>query len=351
MLTVRILEGFSQLVLVSAAPTAMLKVTPKRYQAPVMTVWGTFFGVAFLVMNLLQGTLIQLGGWKAIFYCHAIFAAVVALVLTVFLKMTEKTDEKVQTAQDNNKLSFISQHKAVYKEIGSLLPGLLFVCHTLMYLVFLTYLPQKFNQSFPDELLKSNFLLISMPLFSLAGTFLIGLILNKFQKSPLFFIQYGFDKSNTLFIATFIKNINSAIFFHYFLFLFTGSLSNSCLSNFNNLMPQYSLSCSKSTLLNSSIHSSQINIFFCVPSRLLVSFGVLPQKAQIISEGFTSGLLVFFFVVVTAFFFAIVLGLETAAFLGFAFGVSFFFAIFNIIPNSPFTSQCLKTAEIRFTSS
>lgn len=192
MLTVRILEGFSQLILVSAAPTALLKVTPKRYQTLVMTFWGTFFGVAFLVMNILQGPIIQWGGWKAIFYSHALFSAGVALVLSLFLRTDSTSEDADQPAKAHNKFSFISQHTAVYKEMGSLFPGLLFGCHTLMYLVFLTYIPIRFNQSYPEELLKSNFLLISMPLFSLVGTFLSGIVLNKIQKSPLILIQYAF---------------------------------------------------------------------------------------------------------------------------------------------------------------
>jgi len=192
MLTVRIFEGFSQLILVSAAPTALLKATPKRYQTLVMTFLGTFFGVAFLVMNILQEPIIQRGGWKAIFYSHALFSAGVALVLSLFLRTTSTSEEADQPSQANNELSFISQHKAAYKETGSLLPGLLFGCHTLMYLVFLTYLPLWFNQNYPDELLKSSFLLISMPLFSLVGTFLCGIILNKVQRSPLILIQYTF---------------------------------------------------------------------------------------------------------------------------------------------------------------
>lgn len=191
MLAVRILEGFSQLILVSAAPTALLKFTPKRYQALIMTFWGTFFGAAFLFMNVLQGPLIGLGGWKAIFYGHALFSAAVAIALSFYLKSDTVSEAAGQSSQ-NNKPSFISQHKAAYKETGSLLPGLLFGCHTIMYLVFLTYIPQWFNQSYPNQHIKSSFLLISMPLFSLAGTFLSGIILNKLQKPPLAVIQYAF---------------------------------------------------------------------------------------------------------------------------------------------------------------
>jgi len=209
MLTVRIFEGFSQLILVSAAPTALLKATPKRHQSIVMTIWGTFFGVAFLVMNVLQAPLIQLGGWKAIFYGHALFSALVAMILMLFSITASKSEDTAQTLQV--KISFISQHKAVYKETGSLLPGLLFGCHTLMYLVFLTYLPQRFIQSYPDELLKNNFLLISMPLFSLAGTFLSGLILGKSQKSPLNLIKYAFTAMIALCVLIIFSN--GAVFF------------------------------------------------------------------------------------------------------------------------------------------
>lgn len=207
MLSVRIFEGFSQLILVSAAPTALLKITPKRYQPFIMTLWGTFFGVAYLIMNILQNPLIQLGGWKAIFYGHALFSAVVALVLLLCMRAASTPENAAQTTlQGHNNLSFISQHKAVYKETGSLLPGLLFGCHALMYLVFLTYIPQRFNQSYPEELFKNSFLLISMPLFSTAGTFVSGIILNKSQKSPLILIQYTFATMIGLFFLIIFNN-------------------------------------------------------------------------------------------------------------------------------------------------
>ena len=183
LLTLRVLEGFSQLFLVSAAPTALLRVTPKGYQAPVMTLWGTFFGMAFLAMNLAQGPLIALGGWQAIFYAHGIFAAFVALVLSLFLK-TAGSENPAQPGDGQGKLSLINQHKAAYRETGSLLPGLLFFCHTLIYLVFLTYIPLWFHQNHPEEVLKGGFLLVSLPLFSLAGTLLSGVLLSKLRFSP-----------------------------------------------------------------------------------------------------------------------------------------------------------------------
>ncbi len=208
LLTVRIIEGFSQLILVSAAPTALLQVTPKRYQSVVMTFWGTFFGAAFLLMNLLQDLIIQYGGWKAIFRCHAIFSVVVALALMLFLKEDTKNKDAEQMG---SKLSFAQQHMVAYKALGSLLPGLLFGCHTTMYLVFLTYIPQWFNQNYPHEMLKSNFLLVSMPLFSLFGTFLSGVILNKLIKSPMVLITYAF--STMICLCLFIIFNNNAIMF------------------------------------------------------------------------------------------------------------------------------------------
>lgn len=191
MLAIRIFEGFSQLILVSAAPTAMLKVTPKRYQALVMTFWGTFFGVAFLIMNLLKAPLISIGGWKTIFYAHAIFSGIIAIALSLFSK-DFVFEKEIQSVSPLKKISFLNQHKAVYKEVGSVLPGLLFGCHTLMYLVFLTYIPLYFFQLYPTENFKSNFLIIAMPLFSLIGTFISGIIMNKIKLSPLVLIKYSF---------------------------------------------------------------------------------------------------------------------------------------------------------------
>jgi MFS family permease len=221
MLAVRLLEGFSQLILVSAAPTALLIVTSKRYQTLVMTLWGTFFGAAFIIMNILQVSLIQWGGWKGVFYGHSIFSAGVAVFLFLFSKISPTPETSNKHYQNNNKISFLNQHKSVYKETGSVLPGLLFGCHTFMYLVFLTYLPLRFNYSYPEELLKLNFLQISMPLFSLFGTFLSGIILTKIQKSPLVLIRYTFF--TMLVLCTFlIFNIG------FVLFLFVASLILLC---------------------------------------------------------------------------------------------------------------------------
>lgn len=43
MIIIRLLEGITQLLIVSASPTAMLIYTQKKYQSLVMAVWGTFF--------------------------------------------------------------------------------------------------------------------------------------------------------------------------------------------------------------------------------------------------------------------------------------------------------------------
>jgi len=72
----------------------------------------------------------------------------------------------------------------------------------------------RFNQYYPEETLMSNFLLISMPLFSLLGTFLSGIILNKFQKSPFVLIQGAFG---TLIGLCILINFNVGVM--YFLFL------------------------------------------------------------------------------------------------------------------------------------
>ena len=49
LLLTRLLEGFSQLGVVVAAPTLIAKLSAPKHKSLTMGIWGTFFGVAFAV--------------------------------------------------------------------------------------------------------------------------------------------------------------------------------------------------------------------------------------------------------------------------------------------------------------
>lgn len=81
MLALRIAEGATHLAIVVAAPTLIAQVAPDRIRPAALTLWGTFFGVAFAVTALIGVPVARQFGPAPLFAAHALWMAVMALLL------------------------------------------------------------------------------------------------------------------------------------------------------------------------------------------------------------------------------------------------------------------------------
>ena len=81
MLALRVIEGATHLAIVVAAPTLIAQIAPDRIRPAALTLWGTFFGVAFALTALFGVPLATRYGPGPLFAAHGVWMATMALAL------------------------------------------------------------------------------------------------------------------------------------------------------------------------------------------------------------------------------------------------------------------------------
>ncbi|WP_438463501.1 MFS transporter [Marinomonas sp. PE14-40] len=175
LLLTRILEGLSHLGVVVAAPTLMISLSEPRHQAITMGLWGTFFGVAFALMGWLGTQILAQGGLAQLYQFHSLLCLPIFIYLA--LSLTSEKSIKAQTHLSHKALllGFFRDLMKLYQNMRTLLPGLVFLFHTSMFVALLTFVPRITD----DENIK-NQLFILLPLISIGGTFLAGILAQYF---------------------------------------------------------------------------------------------------------------------------------------------------------------------------
>jgi len=164
----RMLEGFSQLGVVVAAPTLIAKLSAPQHRSLTMGIWGTFFGVAFAVCGWLGKSILDQYGLQTLFLSHGALITTMGLVLFFMLRKNSVLDlVPVTEIQDG----FFTQMMNIYRNPRALLPSCVFVFYTCTLVSILTYVPGLIN----DATLQ-KWMLILLPLISTSGTFLAGAI-------------------------------------------------------------------------------------------------------------------------------------------------------------------------------
>jgi len=166
----RIVEGFSHLALVVAAPTLMAAVSSRRDVSVAMGLWGTFFGVGFagaaVVIPMLDGP-------THVYLLHGVFGLVLMAALWPLLPRGV-----ARGVWDGN---VWARHVAIYGNPRLLAPALGFVWHTIMFLGLLTFLPT----------ILGAWTAPILPLLALVGTFGAGWLARWY--SPKNLLMTGFS--------------------------------------------------------------------------------------------------------------------------------------------------------------
>jgi predicted MFS family arabinose efflux permease len=235
----RIVEGISHLGIVVTAPIIMVIISSEKSHSIVMGLWSTFFGIAFSVTAWIGNPILELYSSSKLFLIHAIFMAIILIILFFSIRQINIP------FNDNGKISFIDAHKKVYSNWRTFSPGILFFFHTFMYIALFTFLPGlSGNES------TRSFLLVILPLISIAGTMIAGMATQYFITPSklcvfayislivlIFVIRLSFN-NNLLFVIT------SMI-----LILFSGIIQGSVFS----LIPKISLTTEEQTNANGSV--------------------------------------------------------------------------------------------------
>lgn len=178
----RFIEGFSHLGIVVAAPTLISQCTARRHQSLAMALWGTFFGVAFAVLGWIGPPMLNLYGLPTFLAAHGVSIGIVGLICIVVVKAIDEGT----TSGGTSFAWFLRMNLAVYRTGRIVLPGALFLFHTLMFVALLTFLPR--YAIHPGD---QAWLLVALPLASIAGTFLSG-FLAQYVLPPQTVVKIGY---------------------------------------------------------------------------------------------------------------------------------------------------------------
>jgi MFS family permease len=133
----RVIEGFSHLGLVVAAPPLMARAATDRDRPMVMSIWAMFFGVSFALSAMILPSLLGLGGVPLVFVAHGAGFAVLALLLA---------PRVARSIREPLELNPLTAHLRTYRSVRTAAPGLGFVFYTICYVALLTLLPTTLGQ-------------------------------------------------------------------------------------------------------------------------------------------------------------------------------------------------------------
>lgn len=170
MMGLRLVEGASHLIITVAAPTLIAQISAARFVPLAMTLWSTFFGVAYALTAWFGEPLVAAYGIPSIFYAHAIWMIAIAAILLLVLPKVEDTN----SAPIKN---LLRQHVTVYTNPSTSAPAFAWLCYTLTFVSLLAVLPP-----FIDE--NVRILTVGlMPLAGIATSMTLGVFLLRFVSS------------------------------------------------------------------------------------------------------------------------------------------------------------------------
>ena len=175
MLATRVAEGLSHLGIVVAAPTLIGTLAPPARRGAAMTLWGTFFGVAFAVTALAGVPLVRAHGLGALFLAHGAFAALVGAALWALLPQGDPCGDHAPAASAEASpfgwRALARRHAAAYGSARVAAPAAGWLFYTLTFVALLTVLPALVP---PGE---RAFVAAAMPLASIAVSMTLGVAL------------------------------------------------------------------------------------------------------------------------------------------------------------------------------
>jgi MFS transporter, AAHS family, 3-hydroxyphenylpropionic acid transporter len=235
----RILEGISHLGIVVSAPIIIILLSSEKHHSIVMGLWSSFFGIAFVVMAWAGKPVMELYSVSGLFLIHAILLFVIFLILFFSIRKLDILHN------ENNKIPFLAAHIKVYSNWRAVSPGVLFFFHTFMYIALFTFLPR-----LSENENTKNLLLVVLPLISIIGTIIAGLISQYFVSPSKLSVAAYISLLVLIFVVKLSFN-NNALFVaaSMVLMLFSGIIQGSVFS----LIPNISLTTEDQTNANGAV--------------------------------------------------------------------------------------------------
>lgn len=139
MLISRLIEGFSHLSTVVVAPTLIAQISSDRFRGMAMTLWSTFFGVAFAVIVWVGLPFAALHGLGGLLSAHALFMLIVACGL-IFSFRSFNIDLPISNAP-LTMISILRQHQRAYRSPSISAPAIGWLFYTLTFVALLAIIP------------------------------------------------------------------------------------------------------------------------------------------------------------------------------------------------------------------
>lgn len=184
LLASRAVEGASHLAIVVAVPTLIAQLSAPRHRGLTLSLWSTFFGVAFAILVWFGLPLARAYGVSTLFAAHGLYMAVMAVIVLALLPQ-----DVVTPGRNPLKLNDIVQtHLRIYRSPYLSAPGLGWVCYAGAFVAILTIMPAFMEPS-------SRALIIAgMPLAGIASSMTLGVwLLRRVEAYRI--IQIGFAGS------------------------------------------------------------------------------------------------------------------------------------------------------------
>ena len=176
----RVLEGAAHLAIVVAAPTMIAQICTDRDRGVALTLWGSFFGVAFAVLGWVGLPVVQRFGVPVLWLAHGMFMGAMALILW------RKLPTLVPEARGPGPGEFIAAHLRIYRSPSIGAPAFGWLFYTMCFLSVLTLYPQ-----FVDAPWRT-FTVGAMPLLSIVSSLTLGVfILRRFGAMPTIYLGFG----------------------------------------------------------------------------------------------------------------------------------------------------------------
>ena len=137
MLFSRLLEGIAHLAIVVAAPTLIAEISPDRMRNMAMTLWSTFFGVAFALISWAGLPIIAAFGLGPFFALHGGVMICLGICLVVMLPRGQQSSQTDHTGLHD----FLRQHVEAYSSPRVAAPAFGWLCYTLTFVSLLALLP------------------------------------------------------------------------------------------------------------------------------------------------------------------------------------------------------------------
>ncbi len=174
----RVLEGLSHLGIVVAAPTLISTLASTRFRSLAMSLWGTFFGVAFALTAWLGLPLVREYGVDSLFLVHAIHMALMACLLAALLPAS--ADSSTHENQETHRHPFrdyLRRHRQAYGSPFIAAPSCGWLFYAATFVALLTVLPTLI----PDD--ERAVVAGIMPLASIAVSMTLGVFLLRVMKA------------------------------------------------------------------------------------------------------------------------------------------------------------------------